>query len=353
LKLWFALKRLSLGIVLITAAAGVLLVSDVRSAGSKPRIAILQHASTPVLDDGVRGMIDGLAQNGYQDGASAIITLYNAQGDMATANAIAREIVEGRFDLVLTSSTPSMQAVANANKAGRTVHVFGLVADPYVTGVSGLDPANPLTHPRHLVGYGLLLPVVDAFRIARRMLPGLHSVGVAWNPAEANSAMFVRKARTVCQELGLTLLEAQVENSAGVREAVNSLIARGAQSLWIGGDIAVSSAVDTVLTAARQGRIPVFSIMPGNPERGTLFDLGLDFYQAGRLSGELAARILHGEDPTTIPIRDAIDVVPRRLLINRKALKGLKDPWRVPDELLREADTLVDDTGVHRSSGNP
>jgi ABC-type uncharacterized transport system substrate-binding protein len=351
--LWYAVKRLSLGIVLIVAAAGVLLVSDVRSAGSKPRIAILQHASTPVLDDGVRGMLDGLAQNGYQDGATAIITQYNAQGDMATANAIAREIVEGRFDLVLTSSTPSMQAVANANKAGRTVHVFGLVADPYVTGVAGLDPANPLAHPRHLVGYGLLLPVVDAFRIARRMFPGLQSVGVAWNPAEANSAMFVGKARTVCQELGLTLLEAQVENSAGVREAINSLIGRGAQSIWIGGDIAVSSAVDTVVTAVRQARIPVFSIMPGSPERGTIFDLGLDFYEAGRLSGELAARILHGEDPATIPIRDAVNMVPRRLLINQKALKGLKDPWQAPDDLLRTADTWVDDSGVHRRTKSP
>jgi ABC-type uncharacterized transport system substrate-binding protein len=203
------------------------------------------------------------------------------------------------------------------------------------------------------VGYGILLPVVDAFRLARRMLPSLRSVGVAWNPAEANSAMFVGKARTVCQELGITLLEAQVENSAGVREAINSVIARGAQCLWIGGDIAVSSAVDAVLSAARQARIPVFSILPGDPERGTIFDLGLDFYEAGRLCGELAGRILHGEDPATIPIRDAVDVVPRRLLINQNALKGSKDPWQAPDDLLREADTWIDDTGVHRRQKNP
>src|SRR5262249_17842249 len=161
----------------------------------------------------------------------ADITLYNAHGDMATANAIAREITDGRFDLVMTSSTPSMQAVANANRAGRTMHVFGLVADPFGSGV-GLDRDNPLAHPRHMVGYGVLLPVDKAFRLARRMLPSLQKVGVAWNPAEANSRIFVGKAREACQELGLTLLEAQVDSSAGVREATQSLISQGAQAIW-------------------------------------------------------------------------------------------------------------------------
>src|SRR5262245_26793105 len=158
--MWFAVKRLFLGLILIAGASAVLLATDMTRSGTPdmPRIAILQHASVPVLDDGVRGMIDGLSAKGYRDGETAHITVYNAQGEIATANAIAREITDGRFDLVLTSSTPSLQAVANANKAGRTMHVFGIVADPYVAGV-GLDRANPLAHPRHLVGQGILFPV--------------------------------------------------------------------------------------------------------------------------------------------------------------------------------------------------
>src|SRR5438105_3774941 len=132
----FALKRLSLGLTLIASASGVLLLMDLhrRAGGAQrlPEIAILQHASVPVLDDGVRGMIDGLAAMGYRDGATAAISRYNAEGDAATANAIAREITDGHFDLVMTSSTSSLQAVANANKGGRTIHVFGIVADPFV-----------------------------------------------------------------------------------------------------------------------------------------------------------------------------------------------------------------------------
>src|SRR5438045_5591887 len=114
------LKRLSRGLLLIAAACGVLLASDrKRAGGGVPRIAILQHASTSVLDDGVRGMLDGLADAGFRDRSTAAIITYNAQGDMATSNAIAREITDGSFDLVLTSSTPSLHEVANAKKAGQ------------------------------------------------------------------------------------------------------------------------------------------------------------------------------------------------------------------------------------------
>jgi putative ABC transport system substrate-binding protein len=350
--MWFAVKRLSLGMILIAGAAAVLLATDVRRSGpsAMPRIGILQHASMPALDDSVRGIIDALNANGYRNGETARITLFNAQGEAATANTIARELTDGSFDLVITSSTPSLQAVANANKAGRTMHVFGLVADPYVTGV-GLDHSNPLGHPRHLVGQGIFYPVLEVFSTARQMLPTLKTVGVAWDPAQANSRRYLEDARDVSAKLGITLLEAQVESTAGVREAIDSLISRGAQAVWVGGDITVSNAIETVITTCRSARIPVFSQLPGNPTRGTLFDIGFDFYQAGWLCGELAAQILKGTDPATIPITDAKDLIPRSRTINQKALHGLKDPWHVPSDLLRTADIVVDEAGVPHQTG--
>lgn len=54
---------------------------------------------------------------------------------MANGNAIAPEITTETFDLVLSDGTQGLQSVANANKAGRTRHVFGLVTDPCVAGV--------------------------------------------------------------------------------------------------------------------------------------------------------------------------------------------------------------------------
>ena len=90
-------------------------------------------------------------------------------------------------------------------------------------------------------------------------------------------------------------MEANVDNSAGVFEAASSLVARGAQALWIPGDNTLAVAAESVVSAARAGHILVFSILTGNAEQGALFESGADFYEVGRQTGELAARILGGE----------------------------------------------------------
>ena len=244
-----------------------------------------------------------------------------------------------------------MQAVARANRDGRTIHVFGVTADPFSAGI-GLDRSNPLHHPPHIVGQGVLLPVIDSFKIAKRMFPDLQTVGVAWNPAESNSVVFTEMARAACRQLGISLLETNVDSTSGVLDAVNSLAARGVQALWIGGDNTMMAATDTALIATRRARIPAFTITPGRPERGTALDVGLDFVEVGRLAGTLAADILKGTDPATIPVRNVVDLVPRRVILNTVALRGLRDPWQVPDDLLSAATIVVDDSGVHTRSGS-
>lgn len=334
--MWPALKRLSLGIVLIAATSAVLLISDLghRKGGTpRRRLAVLQHSSQPFMDEGVRGMIDGLAAAGFVDGRNISIRRYNAENDLPTANTIAKELASGQYELVLTASTLSLQAMANANQAGKALHVFALVSDPAGAGV-GISRENPLQHPRHLVGYGTMQPVAEAFELAKRLNPDLTVVGEVWNPAEANSEVQTRVAREACRRLGIQLVETHVDNTSGVFEAASSLVARGVEAIWVGGDVTVMAAVDSVVAAAHKGNIPVFTSMPRAAERGALFDLGANYYEVGRLAGKLAGDILNGRDPTKIPVEN---LLPITLLVNRAALDGLKDPWRFPEDVLRTA----------------
>jgi putative ABC transport system substrate-binding protein len=348
----FLCKRLGLGVGLIGLISVVLLATD-RDRRSDPgvkRVALLQHASSAIVDDAIEGVIAGLAEKGFREGKKLRLTRYNAEGDVGTAATIAREILHGPYDLVITLSTPSFQAVAGANKDRRMLHVFGLVGDPFSAGV-GLDRAHPGQKPSYLTGQGIMLPVNESFRLARQINPALRNVGVVWNPSEANSVMFTRKAREICRQLDINLLEATVDNSAGILEAVHAVIGRGAQAIWIGGDNTVSSAIDTVVSAARKARIPAFSITPGKPDRGTLFDVGANFNVCGKLTGNLAGDILKGTDPASVPIRDVIDLVPQYLVVNRLALKGLKGEWKLPEAIVRRASVVVDEHGIREKKG--
>ncbi len=345
-----ALNKLLLGMALIGVASAILLFSDVGRRSSGPgeqsRVAILQFASSPLMEDGVAGMRAGLTGSGLEEGRDIEIQVYNAEGDIPTANAIASELVSGKFDLVLTSGTPAMQAAANANQGGKTMHVFGLVADPFGSGV-GLKREDPLDHPAHFVGIGSLLPVEPVIELARELNPALGSIGLVWNPAESNSEIFTLEARRVCSEMGIELLEATVDNSAGVFEAATSLGARGAEALFLSGDNTVAAAPNSILSAAKAARIPAFSILTGNAKLGALFELGANFIQVGRLTGELAARILQGADTTAIPVAN---VVPEMLSVNMTALQGLKQRWNVPQQVLDRADVVIDETGAHEKS---
>ena len=60
--------------------------------------------------------------------------------------------------------------------------------------------------------------------------------------------------------------------------------------------------------------------------------------------------MLRGTDPATLPIRDVIKEVPRRIIINTVALRGMNQPWRVPEEARKKATILVDETGIHDRS---
>jgi ABC-type uncharacterized transport system substrate-binding protein len=297
-----------------------------------------------VFDDGGSGLLEALAARGYTDGDRIQLRRYNAEADIGTANAIAREVTTGAYDLIITLSTVSLQTVANANKSGsRTPHVFGLVTDPYGAGVS-IEATNHAVHPPYLTGYGCMQPVESTFRAAREMRPELKTVGLVWNPAEANSLAQTKIARRVCADLGITLLEANAENSTAALEAVNSLTARSVEAIWISGDVTISMATDLILNAARRARIPVFSSLPPGVSRGMLFDLGSDYVEVGRTVGELAADVLDGKPPADIPVEN---FVPELFLFNETVLSSLKDRWTIPDSVRQRANGWITATATN------
>jgi ABC-type uncharacterized transport system substrate-binding protein len=351
-------RRLLPGLALILASAAVLLLSDLRSrvgarpaaaSQSKMRVALLQHASQTILDQGREGMIAGLEEAGWTQGRNLDLQRFNAEGDTTVSQAIAREMVAGGHDLLLTITTPSLQAVAGVNKNGVARHVFGLVTDPFAAGILS-DPTDPLSHAPWIAGYGTMQPVAKAFQIAREMNPSLSSVGVVFNNAEANAVAQVKLARTVCGELGIALVEIGADNSASVGEAASALASRGVEAIWVPGDVTVMTAIDAVIAAATKRGIPVFSVIPPNARKGALFDLGADYFEVGRLTGKLAGEILGGRDPTTVPI---VNAMPEILALNLRTAAAIREKWQIPDALRRRATLVIDESGNEIASAAP
>jgi len=350
------IRRLALGLFLIAGASALLLFSDLGSrvnarketeARPAKRVAVLQHASQAVLDESREGLFTGLAERGWLEGKNLVVRRFNAEGDMTVAQAIGREMANAGNDLLLTISTPSLQAVANANRSTRTPHVFGIVTNPVAAGVGISSPAE---HPAWLTGLGTMQPVRQAFDTALLINPDMKTVGVVYNAGEANAVAQIALARQVCDGLGLTLTETTVDSSAGVGEAAAALVSRGLDALWLCGDVTVITAVDSVIAAARKGNVPVFTVIPPNVKRGALFDLGADYHEVGRLTGLLAGDVLNGRDPSTVPVDN---VMPDMLAVNLQTAAQLGDKWKIPGSLREKARLVIDENGVEKSAARP
>ena len=330
-------------LLFLIAVCAILLLSDLhnRKGGSrakeKTRIAIFRFNSNQILEETEKGVLDRI--NGSKEYANGRIEIhrYCAEGDMAVANTIARNIVSEKFNIVVSISTPGLQVMANANKAGELLHVFCAVTDPVASGV-GITGPGAGQHPAHLVGIGTFQPVEGIFRIARQMNPDLKRVGVVWCTSESCSEACVKKARNICAELGIELVEMSVETVSQVYESALAVCSKGVDALWIGGDNVVEAAIEMYVAAAAKNHIPVFTNNPKNGIKGALASLGANYFEVGQATGEMVLSLINGLKTSDIEIKN---VVPEKLFINDPIRKLMKSNWIIPADLTARADSII------------
>lgn len=345
------LRRLSLAFLIVAALSAFLLWSDRpasrRAAGPVKRVALVMLASVPTMEAAARGVLDGLAEGGFTVGDNLAIEQSHAEGDLATLNQIAALVTSGDADLVVTLSTPAAQ-VLHRNNRSRKPHVYGVVADPPSAGLD-IDPDDLADHPEWSTGLGTRLPIEDLFAMVRTAAPGLRTLGVAWNPSEKNAEIFLAEGKRAAEALGFTLIDANAASSADVRTAVDSLVARGAEAIWVLPDATTVSAISAIGQGAQLGGVPIVSSVPGLEEHGVALALGGDYRELGRETGRLAARVLAGEDTADIPVGWS---KPTLLSLN---LAAFPEGWTVDPAWERDADTLVarDGSTVRAAADEP
>jgi ABC-type uncharacterized transport system substrate-binding protein len=62
----------------------------------------------------------------------------------------------------------------------------------------------------------------------------------------------------------------------------------------------------TVAQVMQEHKIPYFTNDPSDIERGAFFSIGADYYQVGRETAKMAVRVINGDNPKNIPIREYV-----------------------------------------------
>jgi len=256
------------------------------------KIGITQIVDHPALNAVRQGVIDVLAEAGYVEGENVEYILGNAQGDFSVAMSIAQNFLAQGVDLVVSIATPTSQAAVQVFKDTSVPVVFSAVTDPVGAGLTGYP---------NVTGTSDMIDVASDLALLKELVPGLTKVGMVYNPGEANSAILTDMAKDAGEDLGLEIVAAAAENTAAVPLAAQSLIGR-VQAIYVTTDNTVVSALESVVDVAKSQGIPLLVADPSSLERGALVCTGFDYYDHGRMTGELVLKILQGASPADLPV---------------------------------------------------
>ncbi|WP_428656683.1 ABC transporter substrate-binding protein [Photobacterium satsumensis] len=277
------------------------------------KVAVSQIVEHPALDAARNGLLDGLKQKGYIEGENLEFSYQTAQGNPAIAVQIAKQFVGERPDVLVGIATPTAQALAASTRSIPVV--FTAVTDPV-----GAKLVKDMEKPaRNVTGLSDLSPVAQHVALMQELLPEMKSIGVVFNPGEANAVALVQLLRAAAKDKGLTVVEATALKSADVQSAAQ-IVASKADVIYAPTDNTVASAIDGLVNAGNQANTPIVGASTTYIENGALAALGFDYYQVGVQTADYVDALLKGKKVSDLPVKVAKG---SDLALNQKAADKL------------------------------
>lgn len=335
MAMWQGLRRLGLGAFLIVGVSAGLLAFDRGprrgGAGAHPkRVSMLAFISAADSDECQRGMRDGLAAE-LREGVDYEVIVRNAQGDMPTLSSLVDAALGDHSDLILTLSTPTLQAAVQRVKT--TPVVFSFSSNPLGAG-AGTTYAQ---HVPNVTGVPTMAAYEDVLRLIRELMPGARRLGTLVVPAEVNSVYNVERVRALAGKYGFELISVAVNSSSEVSDAALALLAQSIDAVCqVPSNVTITGFASLALPAQR-ARIPVFGFLTADAEHGAVAVVALDYYASCREAGLLAARVLRGADPATIPF---YEITSSELVVNPTAARAVG--ITLPPDLVARAARVVE-----------
>jgi putative ABC transport system substrate-binding protein len=119
-----------------------------------------------------------------------------------------------------------------------------------------------------------------------------------------NSVLSVEKLRKVGLEKNIQVLEATANSVTELGPATQSLIQRGAQIIVESADNLASTGFSTIHKVADDAGIPIFTTEPQLVAEGATGAIGDSFFEWGKQSGKMVAKVLAGIPPSRLGITE-------------------------------------------------
>jgi len=167
-----------------------------------------------------------------------------------------------------------------------------------------------------VTGTSDLLPLDEQIAMIRQLMPEAKTIGVLYCTSEANSISNIARLEQIVPEYGFTLVTKGVSAPADIPMATDSILTQ-VDCLTNLTDNTIVNSLAVVLDKANAKGIPVFGSEVEQVKLGCAAAANIDYYKLGIMTGQMAAKVLNGEDITTIPYEVITD---NELVVNSEVL---------------------------------
>jgi len=256
-------------------------------------IAIANFGEHPQLNAVVQGIQDVVTASGRD----ILVTVDHVNFDATLLPQMFARIEAADPAIVVGITTPVAQNMLNLLGDSGVPLLFGAVTDPVRAElVPGWDQGGAT-----ITGASDFLDIAATLRFIKELFPNASTVGIPYNPAEANDLATLALAQEAAAASGLSISEVGVDNPNDIMARVTALAARS-DVIYGPGSSMIQPSIGAVASAAAQAGTPLVNMDDG-PVRDGLAAAGftVSYHRIGEIVGEMALRILDGESPANIP----------------------------------------------------
>ena len=279
--------------------AGAKADSAAAGAASAPKtIAIIRAADWIGAEWSEDALRVGLSEEGLEKDRDYVFKLSSAQGDLTTLPSLVDAAVDQKAAVIVTLQDETLKSAVERVK--EVPIVFHVLSDPFAAGAGTSDSS----HAANVTGVyspGFGDPMQER-RVAliKRVAPKAKSIGVLFSPGEALSVSLKDKLTAAADKAGLKVVAMPLNSAGEGTEATNALLAKNVGAIEIFGN-AAHAAFESIIAAAKEKGVPVFSPSPFEIMKGATAAIFPDFQEGGVVAGQMIGRILKGESPAGIP----------------------------------------------------
>ncbi|MGN0511335.1 MAG: ABC transporter substrate-binding protein [Lachnospiraceae bacterium] len=260
------------------------------------KIGICQLVQHEALDAATKGFMDTVKE---KLGDSVTFDEQNAQGDSNTCSTIINGFVSEGVDLILANATPALQAAAAGTNEipilGTSVTEYGVALE--IDDFDGTVGGN-------ISGTSDLAPLEDQAKMLNELLPDAQNIGLLYCSAEANSQYQVDEVKKFLEDMGYAC-ELYAFSDSNDLSSVATTVASECDAVYVPTDNTVASNTELINNIFLPAKIPVIAGEEGICSGCGIATLSISYYDLGCATGEMAVKVLQGEDISTMPIEYA------------------------------------------------